>query len=167
MCVRLLGVIEWLDGAEDGAYEDLRKGMLDDEGYRRRVKRVRDKRFEFTAMLEQKQHSITDAGFETVESTIELAKQAKTLWLSRSPDERREFLELILSNPVLDGPTLRYEMKKPFAVLAEMAKKEDWRSQRIFVERTSAKWLLFFVTYCRLRRQLQYIQSKGLWGLFL
>lgn len=78
-------------------------------------------------MLEEKQHSITDAGFETVKSTIGLAKQAKTLWLSRSPDGRREFLELILSNPVLDGPTLRYEMKKPFAALAEMAKKEKWR----------------------------------------
>ena len=123
------GLVE-LEGAEDEAYEDLRKAILDDEGYRRRIKRVREKRSEFTAMMEQKQHAITDAGFETVESTIELAKQAKTLWLSRSPDERREFLEMILSNQVLNGPTLRYTLKKPFAVLAEMSKKDEWRPLR-------------------------------------
>ena len=80
-------------------------------------------------MLERKQNEITDAGFETVKSTIELAKNAKLLWKSRSAEERIEMLKMVLSNPVLDGPSLRYDLKKPFAVLAEMSQKSDWREQ--------------------------------------
>lgn len=33
---------------------------------------------------------------------------------------------MILSNPVLDGLSVRYDLKKPFAVLAEMKHSEDW-----------------------------------------
>lgn len=46
------------------------------------------------------------------------AIQSKSLWKMRSPEERRVFLEIILSNQVLDGATARYEMKKPFRTLS-------------------------------------------------
>jgi hypothetical protein len=31
--------------------------------------------------------------------------------------ERKEALDHVLSNPILDGLTVRFELKKPFAVL--------------------------------------------------
>jgi predicted site-specific integrase-resolvase len=50
-------------------------------------------------------------------------------WKERSDRERRDFLNELLSNPRLRGRTVEYDLKKPFAVLAEMAKKQDWRPQ--------------------------------------
>lgn len=63
---------------------------------------------------------------ESVKSILELATSAKSLWIRKSAQERRDFLNMILSNPVLEGVTVRYELKKPFAVLVKMSEKEDW-----------------------------------------
>jgi site-specific DNA recombinase len=64
---------------------------------------------------------------ENAESTLELAKIAKDLWKERSDRERRDFLNELLSNPRLRGRTVEYDLKKPFAVLAEMATNQNWR----------------------------------------
>ncbi len=69
---------------------------------------------------------LTDTVTETAQSILELATNAKSLWLSKNPQERMLDLNDVLSNPRLDGKTVRYEMRKPFAVLAKMAKSEDW-----------------------------------------
>ena len=58
----------------------------------------------------------------------ELSTNAESLWNLRSAVEKVSLLQKLISNPVLDGPTIRYDLQKPFAVIAEMAKKEDWRS---------------------------------------
>lgn len=65
----------------------------------------------------------------TAKRVFELAINAKELWKKGNIEERRKILDLLCSNPTLDGSTVRYNLKKPFAVLAEMARKEDWRSQ--------------------------------------
>ncbi len=119
-----------LQGEEDRYLRHFDNGLIDRPAYDRHRARIRAKRDEYIEMMEQKNLEITDAGFETAKSTIELAKQAKELWLSRSPEERRDFLDSILSNPVLDGPTLRYDLRKPFALLSEMKGLEDWRPLR-------------------------------------
>jgi hypothetical protein len=66
---------------------------------------------------------------ETVKSTIELAKNAKLLWNSRSPEERRLLLEMLLSNRKLDGVNVQYDLKKPFQILLEMKQDLKWRRQ--------------------------------------
>jgi hypothetical protein len=38
-------------------------------------------------------------------------------------------LKKVVSNPVLDGPTIRYDLQKPFEVIAQMSGNENWRSQ--------------------------------------
>jgi hypothetical protein len=63
---------------------------------------------------------------ETAKTVLELATSAKSLWIDRSAYERREFLNKVLSNPILDGLTVRYELKKPFAVLLKMNEKDKW-----------------------------------------
>lgn len=67
---------------------------------------------------------------ENAESTLELAKLAKDLWKDRSDRERRDLLNELLSNPTWDGVSVRYELKKPFALLREMKRLEDWRRLR-------------------------------------
>jgi hypothetical protein len=72
---------------------------------------------------------ISDTAVETAHSIIELCKGAKSKWVSANPQERKALLEFVLSNPVLDGVTLRYDLRKPFSLLAEMKKNPEWRSQ--------------------------------------
>lgn len=119
-----------LEQREDEIYDDFKNKILDSDGYERQLKRVRVERAEFTNTLEKLQLELQDSFMETAQSILELAKDAKTLWLSRAPMERRMFLDKILSNPVLNGANIEFNLRKPFAVLAEIAQKDDWRSQR-------------------------------------
>ena len=59
----------------------------------------------------------------TAQRTLELAKSAAELWVSRSGAEKRALLEMMVSNPTLTGRKVAYELKKPFAVLAEIRRK--------------------------------------------
>lgn len=49
-------------------------------------------------------------------------------------EEQLEIQKAGCSNPVLEGASVRYELKKPFVVVAEMASKEIGVRQATFVE---------------------------------
>lgn len=63
---------------------------------------------------------------ETAQTVLELATSAKSLWKIGSPQEIRNFLDKLLSNPILDGLNVRFTLRKPFAVLVQMTKNVDW-----------------------------------------
>ena len=119
-----------LEQREDRIYDDFVKGLLDETGYKRQLEKIRAERSRFTNLLENANFAIQDAAMETAKSIIELAKHAKSLWLSQSPEARRGLLEKLLSNQVLDGPIVRYQLKKPFEILARMKETENWRPHR-------------------------------------
>jgi len=60
---------------------------------------------------------------------LELANNMKSLWKSRSEEERVELLKLLLSNQQLNGKAIEISLHSPFQVLRkirdfkEMAKK--------------------------------------------
>jgi site-specific DNA recombinase len=119
--------LEAVEREEDKAYVDLRRGLLTEEMYHRQIARLRLQRNEFTKLLEGANSALDGAYLHTAQSILELAKNAKSLWLSRSPQERLDFLKLILSNPRLEGTNVRYDLKKPFATLALMKSEVEWR----------------------------------------
>jgi DNA invertase Pin-like site-specific DNA recombinase len=112
--------------AEDQIYQDLRKGLLDEEGYFRQRQKIRDERDRYTKLLHESQHQELDAYLERANIVLELAQDAKMLWKSRSPVEKRDFLKKLLWNPRLNPPRVEFEMKKPFRLLTEMASSENW-----------------------------------------
>jgi hypothetical protein len=116
-----------LEDKEDEAYRDYKKGVLDEKGYRRQIERVRSDRRYYSRQLEDANVAINNACMENAKTVIELATNAKSLWLSRSVRERREFLSDILSNQVLEGATVRFKIKKPFDTLARMKGNFNWR----------------------------------------
>ena len=63
---------------------------------------------------------INDASFESAKSILELATSAKLVRKTRSPSERKAYRDRVLSNPVLNAPVVRYDLKKPFAGLVKM-----------------------------------------------
>lgn len=114
-----------LENEEDQAYADLKSGVLDDGQYRRIIARIRAKRADYNVQLAHAQDQVTSSYMKTATRIIELAIRAKSLWEKRSPEERRAMVEMVLSNQTLEGQTLRYDLTKPFAKLAEMKKIQD------------------------------------------
>jgi len=123
-------LLEQLDVRRDRLFDLFVANEMDRSDYERQNMRLKDQRNEIMSSLERAQLKINGAYMETAKSVLELATNAKTLWNQRSPEERREFLGLILSNQWLEGLTVRFELKKPLQVLSQMAQKQNWRPQR-------------------------------------
>lgn len=111
---------------EDEIYLDYKKGILDDDGFKRQITLVRAERNHLADILGQAQSEVTGAVLVTAKKILELAQKAPELYLRQTPEKRREFLDKILSNPILDGVTVRYELKKPFSILSKMAQVSNW-----------------------------------------
>lgn len=118
-----------LEPLEDQLTDMLMADSIDDAAYKRKLARIREQRADLAQKLEQGSERLDDAHMETVRSTLELAKRAKLQWAERSAVEKRRFLELVLSNAQLDGESVRYTLRKPFAILAEMRGSADWRTR--------------------------------------
>lgn len=127
---RLEREIAALEAKEDALYDDFRAGFMDEVTYKRRLERLRaDKRRAEETLAYTRNGSNPDE-LITARRILELASRAKSLWNSRNAHEKRELLEKLLSNPQWDGATMRYDLKKPFAVLAEMRGNDEWRARR-------------------------------------
>ncbi len=111
---------------EDELYSDLKRGLLDEIAYKRQQERIRVERSRLDAAIATAADQNTEY-LVTAQRTLELASRAKSLWNSRSPHERRDLLEKLLSNQSWDGVTARYDLRKPFDVLAKMRGDGDWR----------------------------------------
>ena len=91
-----------------------------------------------TAILGEAQQEVTGAVLVTAKKIIELAQKAPELYLRATPEERRGLLAQVLSNPILDDLSVRYELKRPFRLVAEMASSCNW-----------GEWLDDFRTACK------------------
>ncbi len=117
--------------AKEDALVDLRLARgLDDEAFRRQLDRIRRDRDRAFDALQQAQRQVDGAYLVTAQRTLELAKNAKRLWEARTREERRDLLAKLLWNPVLEGRSVRFDLRKPFRILAEMRQSEDWRGGR-------------------------------------
>ena len=81
----------------------------------------------YMKLQEGAQYKITDAWKVTAETVLGLAKEAKDLWKVGSLTEKLEILKQLCWNPILEGATLRYDLRKPFATIAKMNENDDWR----------------------------------------
>jgi len=125
---RFEAALNGIKNKEDQAYDHFSSEVIDLETYNRQRKRFQDEQLQYTNMMKQAQLAINDTAGETVKSIIELANNAESLWIHMSHDERRLLLEKLLSNRVLDGVTVRYEIVKPLRILSEMIGNQNWRS---------------------------------------
>jgi hypothetical protein len=119
-----------LEVREDEIYGDLKRGVLDEAGHKRQLQKIRDERKHFAALLHDSQRHELDTYLQQANIALELAQNARILWNSRSPTEKRDFLKKLLWNPRLTPPTVEYELKKPFKLLAQMASSDKWGNRR-------------------------------------
>lgn len=120
--------IEKLQLREDRLYEQLADAIIDRETYGRQLQKVRLERAHIERQLEVARSRGPVFMEQTASSLLELCKSAKALYESRNPIERRQFLEKLCSNPTLERAKLRYELRKPFKVIAIMRETGEWRT---------------------------------------
>ncbi len=93
-------------------------------------KRIQEERLYFADLMKSTQMKIGDSVLETVESIIELANNAESLWIHMTTGERKQLLDKLLSNRWFDGLSMRYEIIKPLRILSEMKEDSNWRRGR-------------------------------------
>lgn len=105
-------------------------GTIGNGDYAFKVKQIDDDMKHYMKLQEDAQYKITDAWKVTADLVLELAKEAKDLWKEGSLTEKLEILKRVCWNPILEGATLRYGLRKPFQTIAEMNENQDWRPLR-------------------------------------
>lgn len=120
------GAIAGIDVRKDQAYDLFATGTLDSEMFQRQIQRLKAEKEQLIAEMEGVKRSTVGSVRETAVSTLQLATSVKSLWNSRSPWERREFLEKVLSNQRLRGTTVEYDLRKPFQVVSQMQRNSKW-----------------------------------------
>lgn len=125
-CEKFKVALVQLEHSEDDVYDHFRKGSIDETMYRRQLERIRKERGHYSDQLQRMSIAINDAFMQTAKTIFELATNAKSLWNFGTPTERMSILKRICSNPVLDGATVKYDLKKPYATLTEMKENQEW-----------------------------------------
>jgi len=109
--------------------DDRFDGVIDEDTFRRQQQRLREEGAKLFEKLREVDSEIDDGYLVTAHRVLELAKCAKTLWNGRTAQEKCELLEKLVCNPRLEGRTVRYDLRKPFAALAQMRGEGGWRPQ--------------------------------------
>ncbi len=118
-----------LEAKENRLFDRYDEGEIDRETYDRQLSRLRAEKAERFDKLRAADAAEDDKYLVMADRVFELAKTARSLWEGRTPEQKRELLERLVSNPRLDGRTVRYDLRKPFDVLTKMRGVEGWRPQ--------------------------------------
>ncbi len=112
--------LEMLVRRQDGLYDDYAKGLIDEEDFRRLKEKMKDEAHVVKSKLENDYLKVQEKVRVGLQFTLELAKDAELNWKMATPSERLVLLKNVHSNFLLDGLTVRYDLKKVFRVLAQI-----------------------------------------------
>jgi len=110
----------------DQIYEDKLDGKINEEFWQRKQSECREQERLLEAQLSSIQKSISKENILSVERIFELANKAHSLYLSRDSADRGRLLKSVLLNCTTDGTTLLPTYRKPFNLIFERVKTEDW-----------------------------------------
>lgn len=108
---------------QDRLYEDMTKGLIDEEDHRRMREKIRGDIQALKLKLENNYEKTRELVRERLKSTLELATSAEERWNNASPSDRVVLLRNVLSNFSLEGATVRYDLRNPFRLLAQIKNK--------------------------------------------
>ncbi|HVH85661.1 MAG TPA: recombinase family protein, partial [Terriglobales bacterium] len=110
----------------DQAYEDKLDGKLDEQMWTRKIRDWREQEIELEATLHLLETPITAENVLTAQRTLELANRAYSLYFTRDHAERGQLLKSVLLNCATDGVNLTPTYRKPFDLIFQRAKNEEW-----------------------------------------
>lgn len=110
----------------DQMYEDKLDGKIDDEFWTRKMNEWQEQERELESELSSLKALVTTESVLTVKRIFELANRAHFLYFTRNQADRGQLLKSVLLNCGTDGVSLWPVYRKPFDVIFERAKKQEW-----------------------------------------
>ena len=118
-----------LEKRQERLFETYLDGDIDKQQYEAKRNEIKDD----AADIEAKLNTLSgaeDEFYATVESLMDLARNAPVTFASSKIEARRELIVLVLSNLVLEGKQLRWKYKKPFDSMASCANNRSWQGRQ-------------------------------------
>ena len=113
----------------DQAYLDKLDGRISEDFWLRKAAEWQQEEqqilFSLQSLAEAKPERILDGV-----RILELANKAHSLYLRQAPPEKAKLLRIVLSNCAVDAASVYPTYKKPFDLIFQRAKNEEWRARR-------------------------------------
>ena len=106
-------------------YDDYADGCITKSEYTKRYERYKQEQ----RIIRNKLHQLSETDdnyYTTVTSLVELANRAGELFASSKADEKRQLLNLVLSNLRVKGKKILYDVQKPFDTIIECNDSLSW-----------------------------------------
>jgi site-specific DNA recombinase len=110
----------------DQLYEDKLDGKISEEFWTRKQAEYSDQERSLETALSSLSTPITRDRVLTAQRIFELANKAHFLYVTRNLAERGQLLKSVLLNCATDGVSLWPTYRKPFDLIFERAKNEEW-----------------------------------------
>jgi site-specific DNA recombinase len=110
----------------DHMYEDKLDGKIDEEFWGRKMNEWREQERALESQLSGLNSRATGDSVLTVQRIFELANRAHFLYLTRNTTDRAELLKSVLLNCSTDGASLWPTYRRPFDLIFERAKNQEW-----------------------------------------
>jgi len=110
----------------DQMYEDKLDGKIEEDFWERKMNEWREQERALESELSGLRSTITTDGALTVKRIFELANKAHFLYLTRNQAERGQLLRSVLLNCDTDGVSVWPVYRKPFDLVFERAKNQEW-----------------------------------------
>jgi site-specific DNA recombinase len=107
------------------AYSDKLDGKIDEEFWMRQMHEWQSEERQVQSELESLKRSPADSAL-SAQRCLELANKAYFLYLTRKPAQQAELLRMVLLNCAIDGASVYPTYRKPFDMIFERAKREEW-----------------------------------------
>jgi site-specific DNA recombinase len=113
----------------DKSFEEKLLGNVDEGVYERKMHQWREDEMRLKAAVESANGAMTPSYVLSARRILELSQNAHSLYLSGNHAERGQLLKTVLSNCSTDGVNLYPTYRKPFNMIFERAKNEEWRRE--------------------------------------
>jgi site-specific DNA recombinase len=122
----------------DAAYTDKLDGKISEEFWQRKQGDWQSEEFRIKSLISGAAENIQRERLLDIQRILELAKDAYFLYLKRKPSEQAELLKNVLLNCSIDAVSVYPTYRKPFDLIFNRAKNEEWSGRRDSNSRPSA-----------------------------
>src|ERR1017187_4114621 len=123
---RLQRALEALHGHMDAAYTDKLDGKITEDFWQRKQTDWQSEEVALKSRIAGQEEDKTSERLLSVQRILELAQNAHSIYLTRKPAEQAELLKKVLLNCSIDAVSLYPTYRKPFDLIAQRAKNEEW-----------------------------------------
>jgi site-specific DNA recombinase len=110
----------------DQMYEDKLDGKIDEEFWTRKMADWREQERLLQVRADALSAPLTTERVLTAKRILELANKAHFLYLTRNHAERGQLLKIVLLNCATDGVSLTPTYRRPFDLIFQRVKNEEW-----------------------------------------